>query len=370
METGGDSMVTRRKGAAGASRESPLAGRLANASVALAILSGCLFSLAALFVWIPGSLQWRPPFVWTLVPRTYLPLFSVSAATLGVALGAIVAGLAAFVASIVKGRHASGMRGVCWRALFGAAIGCLVAILIGLPMFGFLHKWRHINDAVACGQNLRRLDGLLREYVRNNRGKFPPLSSQPGVLMFAPEAIPLEGDDVGLFTCPTARYAEKGTAAYNAAHMTTPPFGDQSYFYLGYAVLDDDDVEAFARAYRKRVSAGGTFDEDLVVDDGEGTRILHRLQPDAKYVWEQTQDPNAVSPYEGHEGYGEIPDFGGITSDVPILIERGIGHVYTDWDKRPRYSHVLYAQEGLRTVERGTWPITEKTLSILEKLAE
>lgn len=61
---------------------------------------------------------------------------------------------------------------------------------------------------------------------------------------------------------------------------------------------------------------------------------------------------------------------GGSDGDYPVLIERCAEHVYTDWDTRPHYTYVLYAHQGLVRVEPGTWPITEKTLGILEELAD
>ncbi|MBP8130186.1 MAG: hypothetical protein KA184_11465 [Candidatus Hydrogenedentes bacterium] len=401
----------------------PRVAKLANLSASFAVLSGVLFAMAVLLAWLPGSgwYSWSPPFIWGFLPWSYLCLYCVAAATLGCALAAIVCGEAVFIANACRGpcapcwrvffvvslgvlfsapiavvasllRHELAVatlggalllllsghvvflrrnaRAPLWRAFFGSALGSVAAILIALPLLGFSAKWRHNMDAVVCPGNLHLLEAKLRRYAEDNAGRFPPLSSQPGVLMFSREAIPPDSDILRALTCPTARYAGMNTAGYEAARARTPVMGSQSYFYLGYALLDDDDVEAFARAYRTTISRGGTFDDDLVVGDGLETRVLHRLQIDVMSLWRQTGDPNALSPYEGRERYGDIPDFGGITSDVPVLIERGVGHIFTDWDSRPRFSHVVYLNDGLRSVERGTWPITEQTLTILEELAD
>ena len=44
---------------------------------------------------------------------------------------------------------------------------------------------------------------------------------------------------------------------------------DHSYLYLGYMILSDADVKAFADAYRQRLADGLPFDEDLRTSDGE-----------------------------------------------------------------------------------------------------
>lgn len=252
----------------------------------------------------------------------------------------------------------------------GALIGYINVVAVALLLSFFFGKGRLNADMATCGANLKRMEVVLREYTNENEGMFPPLSSQPGILMFSPEAVPPKNSIIGPLplTCPTARYAKKGTRTQNATYMQTSPFDDQSYFYLGYAVLDDDDVEAFAQAYRKQVAEGGAFDKDLVVQEGEGTRVLHRLSLDVKEVWRATQDPHSVSPHEGRESGFDSPCT--VTTDVPVLIERDLGHVYTDWDGPPRGANVLYLYDGIRFVERGTWPMTEKTQRILAELAE
>lgn len=408
------------------------AGRLAAGSAALATCSGCLLFVAVLLVWLPGPswYQWRPPFVWGIAPKTYLPFYGTSVAALGMALAAIIAGHVALLAVIIKDRLEPRIRGVLWlaffgislgslvavpiallmslfntgvsvialgvaltaivaghatfvirgrrvlkihrvpwRAFFGMSLGGLLAILIALPMSTIMFgKSRHSVDRAACGDNLRRIEIRLRQYAERNREMFPPLSTQPGVLMFSPEVIPPEDDLLRSLTCPTVRYSRKGTAGYKVARMETPPFDDHSYFYLGYAVLNDDAVEAFAQAYRKKIAEGGTFDEDLVVEDREGTHVLHRLSIGVKEVLSAAQDRLSVSPNAGREAYYQVP--GVVTTDVPLLIERDLGHVSSDWDGPPRGAYVLYLNVGLQFVERGTWPITEKTQRILAELAE
>ncbi len=251
-------------------------------------------------------------------------------------------------------------------------LAIVVMLLLASP--SILHMLGHLSgvnrgDFATCASNLQGVHLVLVDYVKENGCMFPPLSPEPGVLMFPEEGIPPAhfGGPLRL-TCPTIRDAEKGTARYEAAHMETPPFDDQSYFYLGYAVLDDDDVEAFARAYRKKLAEGGTFDEDLVVEDGEGTRVLHRLSSDVRKVWRATGDTHAISPHPARESGPDEPSWA--ATDIPLLIERDVGHKHPYYEGHPLGAQVMFLRGGIQFVERGTWPMTEKTQRILAKLAE
>jgi hypothetical protein len=213
---------------------------------------------------------------------------------------------------------------------------------------------------------------IFREYREENPGRFPPLSALPGVLMCsADEIVPKPYGDPLPLTCPTIRHAKKGTTGRENSNRPAPPYDDQSYFYLGYAVFNDDDIEAFAQAYRRQISEGRTFDEDLTLENGEGTRVLRRLSDSVFQALPATQGRLSPPRLEGrqvvaYQTVGLAP-----TDDVPILIERDRGHVHTDWGPPPpRGAHVLYAYSGVHFIERGTWPITEKTQRILAELAE
>ena len=118
---------------------------------------------------------------------------------------------------------------------------------------------------------------------------------------------------------------------------------------MGYAVLDDNDVEAFAQAYRKQVAAGGTFDGDLTVETAEGSKILHRLR-------------------------AGVPDNPDVRGKTPVFIERGCGHVRienVDGRKvRVCGGRVVFMNGANNFVPQGTWPMTERTQRILAELAQ
>ncbi|MCX5772338.1 MAG: hypothetical protein NTZ09_18980 [Candidatus Hydrogenedentes bacterium] len=358
--------------------------------------------------------EWRPPFVGTLMPVSYVPFEVAKIASLLVAFTAIVMGhlmifrgggtrrsligalfvypvaglfilflppvarvlsqvipfyqelaffaliatpVAFILVHLVAGfRRVRKTGGVIWRPVLGAMLGYFNVALIALLAFSLYSKGRHNWDMAVCSNNLKQIGYVLREYANESKGAFyPPLSSQPGVLMFSPEGIPHQDMIAPRLTCPLIRYAQQPTTG------PASPFDDQSYFYLGYAVRDDDDVQAFAQAYRKQIAKGGTFEGDLVVENSEGTRVLHRL---SERVWEALRTEGTVPTNE----------MSALTlSKIPVLIERDLGHINADNEEGPnriRGAWVLYFGDDIRFVQSGTWPITEKTQRILAELAQ
>jgi hypothetical protein len=318
-------------------------------------LIGALFvyPLAGLFVLrfgpVTRCLSQLIPFYWEVTH------FSLPAAPAIFILVHLVAGF----------RRVRATGGVIWRPALGAMLGYFNIVLIGLLFVSLYSKGRHNLDMAVCANNLKRVHYALREYANESRGSFyPPLSTQSGVLMFPPEGIPQKEDIGAALTCPTIRYAKQPTTG------PASPFDDQSYFYLGYAVLDDGDVEAFAQAYRKRLAEveridGATFNEDLVVvETGGRTRVLHRLR----------EGVEGVLIGEGAAPGSDVAASTRGQDEIPVLIERDLGHIHTEYIEGPadrmRGAKVLYLSGDVRFVPRGTWPMTEKTQRILAELAE
>lgn len=345
-------------------RRAMLVRKLGIVCLSLVVLS-CAVLWAGIYTVSGLGPQWGSSFVGRLVPLSCSPF-------LGILIAALFAGLAAIVTghlAIAMGRRVHGTGGVTGRSLFGVLLGYFNVALVAFLALLLFGKHPHIFDMSVCSKNLAQIEAALRGYTEKNRGVFPPLSSEPGVLMFSTGAIP-QKEEIGRFlTCPTIRFAE--------GRVTSPasPFDDQSYYYLGYALLNDDAVEAFARAYRKRIAEGkgvegGMFDGDLVVEDAEGKHVLHRLADGVDKVLLASKDRLSMSPNAGKEpGY---QDPGVETDDVPILIERGIHHKNVDYFEGPviRGAWVLYLNLGVQFVEEGTWPLTEKTQRTLAELAQ
>ena len=305
--------------------------RWSSASVLLGVLS--LILLFASTLHGRSWSLWRLPFVFGLFPVSVLPFALVR-------LGALLAALAAVAAGVVAVRR----RVRVFMAVFGICLGGLTVALTGFLAFTYFSIVRDDVDLTACGKNLRHLDrDVLWRYADNASGFYPPLSSQPGVLMFSPKAVPSD-ESIGMsLTCPTIRKAKQPTTG------PASPFDDQSYFYLGYAVLNDDDVEAFAQAYRKEMASGASFEGDLAVETKQGTKMLHRLRA----------------------GMAVNTD---IQGGIPVFIERGWSHVRIEnldgRKTRVRGGRVVYMNGANRFVPQGTWPMTEKTQRILAELAQ
>ena len=235
--------------------------------------------------------------------------------------------------------------------VLGALIGYVSVVVMVLSALSFFGKQRYTADMSACGSNLQTISMALQAYRDDHDGVYPPLSSQPGVLMFDKSAIDHPETLASNLTCPLIRYADTGQPA--------SPFDDQSYFYLGYALNSEDDVEAFARAYRNQIAAGGDFEHDLVLEEAGGARVFHRLSE--QYLFQSIE--------QGGRSGG---------CQFPLVIERSQDHVNADAayeisEKLPG-AHVLfrygYANGDLQFVPYGTWPVTEKTLNTLAELAE
>lgn len=332
--------------------------------LSLVILS-CLVLWTGIYIVSGLEPQWGSSFVGRLVPLSCFPFFGVLMAALLTGLAAVVTGHIA----IAMGRRVSGTRGVTARVLFGVLLGYFNVALVVFLVFVLFGKYPHVFCMSVCRNNLMQIEAVLREYADRNRGVFPPLSSEPGVLMFSTDAIPRKGEIGPFLTCPTIHFARERTTS------PASPFDDQSYYYLGYALLNDDAVEAFAQAYRKRIAEGngpegGLFDGDLVVEDTGEEHVLHRLGKDVDKVLRASKDRFSISPNAG-KGPGH-QDPGVETDDVPILIERGVHHKSVDYLEGPviRGAWVLYLNLGVQFVEEGTWPLTEKTQRVLAELAQ
>ncbi|HOE66708.1 MAG TPA: hypothetical protein PLO62_09280 [Candidatus Hydrogenedentes bacterium] len=328
--------------------------KLATASWRLAI-----WSCPLLWLTVPSALSLA--LHWMGFPPIPLPSLGLAIIALALAPVAIVTGHLA----IAKNRPGRVPR----RALFGTVLGYLnIVVPVALVTLAYYGKGRPSTDLVTCQNNLRNVQTALREYRDKHFGMFPDLSSQAGVLMFSPDAIRL---DPHVFTCPTIRYAKKRAKKSDTSDKHVAFYSNQNYYYLGYAVFNDDDVEAFAKAYRKQSAEGGTFDKDLVVEDANGTHVLRRLSDSVFKDLPATKDRRSPPPLEGYEQVGGYQTIGvAPTDDVPILIERDLGHEQTDWGPpRPVGAHVFYAYSGIHFIERGTWPMTEKTQRILAELA-
>ena len=125
---------------------------------------------------------------------------------------------------------------------------------------------------------------------------------------------------------------------------------DSSFFYLGYKITNDQEMTAFASAYRNMIASGEGFEKDIVVPGGNGSNgdlVIPRLNTRPPKLPE-----NATRP--------PLPQ--NTAAKIPIMIER-------IRNNRGKGAHVLYMDGHVEYLEYpGRWPMTKTTVDLLDEL--
>ncbi len=249
----------------------------------------------------------------------------------------------------------SGFRHTAAVAFTAGVLGCCLWGMLVLMCSPPRYRARR---GPTCQNNLKQIDLLLHAYASESEdGRYPPLSSEPGRLMFVSafervkHVYPEYFRHLSVLICP------KDTDLRRFDDKTHEPerfFDDHSYFYLGYAVTNEKEMTAFARSYEHWIKAGVPFDENLPVAKGRGTyglsailRLREDLYNDIPRVGSFKDNPAGRAIFE---------------STTPVLIERLDNH-------SPTGGNVLYL-DGHVEFHRypGEWPMTEATFAILEAM--
>lgn len=211
----------------------------------------------------------------------------------------------------------------------------------------------------ACANVMKQIGLAMFTYKNENpRELYPSLSAEPGLLAFdANTRAQLLAKGERFQTAHMAEDSRKQFQDMNWSPETVPnnAFTDKEYFYLGYAVADDRDVEKFARAYRESILAGRPLNEDFInpnEPDQVKRVMLWRLREGIERAFYERFDVGMGNP-------------GGSSMSqrrLPILIERPGHH------NQPG-GHVLYLDGHVEFIDyAGKWPMTEKTIGILNEL--
>lgn len=189
----------------------------------------------------------------------------------------------------------------------------------------------------------------------NPKGLYPALSSEPGILQMDADTgvrvVQAFDFDVDIFVSPAHprwRALLRQAKADPASAVT-----DESYWYLGYALPDEERGMAFVDWYREQASLG-SIPSPSVIERGDVRIRRLRDEIDSRLF----QDDIESSKIERPKGDNTRPP-----STVPVLIERpglfdGGGHV-------------TYADGG--TFFRpypGEYPMTREFIEGLESLGE
>ena len=196
---------------------------------------------------------------------------------------------------------------------------------------------------------------LAAAYAQDHEGLYPPLSPEPGRLMYARAAVypRYEADSdalAGLWTYPGTERPEEfdGNGNLNLDGL----INDHSYFYLGYAITNDTEARAFANAYKERIASGQGFEDELKVPEGQGNArgdTIYRLRRDVDKIIAEKQSPGDPSLVTS-------------TLRIPVYIQR-LGQC------GPDKAIVLFLDGHMEVIRYpGEFPMTPEFMGVLEEL--
>jgi prepilin-type processing-associated H-X9-DG protein len=234
----------------------------------------------------------------------------------------------------------------------------VVGILAAFLVSAFNHG-REAARQATCQKNLEQFGEFYERFAMESMGeRFPQLSNEAGRLMFSPHESSRSGpvypsylSDLEVFVCPGDDDAE---LVHEPGASEDPELliDDHSYFYLGYMVVNEEELAAFAVAYKAHLAEGKAFLDDLPVPEGTGT-----LGGDAfehLHLW------TSAWHY-----YPEAVRIGKLLASmpvIPIMVERPENHI-------PQGGNVLFMDGHVEFLRYpGKWPMTEKSIGILESL--
>lgn len=219
--------------------------------------------------------------------------------------------------------------GVAMVGLF-VIVGILAAIL--LPA---LARAREAARRASCQNNLKQMGLVYMMWANEHDHALPPLSDMPGE--FAPSASAIYPEYLAspsIFNCPS-------DSDVTQVMETPETIGDESYFYLGYAVTNETEAHAFIDAYRQQQQSGGGFEGDLLVEAGAGTA--------------------------GTDRFVRLKDISGMelpvrADEIPIMFDRSLDHHI------PGGINVLYLDGHVSFVREGQFPAQRSFLDAMASL--
>jgi prepilin-type processing-associated H-X9-DG protein len=200
------------------------------------------------------------------------------------------------------------------------------------------------HKQALCAYNMQYMGYSFKTFANQAQGEyFPQLSNLPTTLMFRTEwLVPYSLNDLRRLNCP-------GSADID--HV--PVADDHCYFYLGYILMNDDDVSAFAGAHAAELAAGGDFSEDLpaTASYGDGDVLLRVREGVERFFIS-----DIVTPPPATDVIGQFR--------IPVMIE------WPDNHGDLRGGNVLYMDGHTEWLAYpGEFPMTEAAMAIFTSLA-
>ena len=237
-----------------------------------------------------------------------------------------------------------------------AVVVVVVALGLAIPQIFRIVESDRRN---ASRNNLKRFTLAFWMYAGNGYEKtggnpkelYPALSSEPGILqMDADRGMQVvQAFDAEVFVSPghpRSRALLRQAKADPASAVT-----DESYWYLGYALPDEERGMAFVEWYREQ-AANGSIPSPSIIERGEVRIYRLRIEIDSLLFMDDVKSGKIEQP---------IGDSTKPPSIVPLMIERpglfeGGGHV-------------MYADGHVRFLDYpGEYPMTRDFIEALESL--
>ena len=254
----------------------------------------------------------------------------------------------------------------------GCVILCLIVVyVLASFMLRSLALARESARQGACAGNMKQVALVLEMFSERSEGNvLPELSSEPGRLMFSNNTLPdgstlcpgLLSDPASVMVCPSC----VGVGWLAAETDPDVLLDDHSYFYLGYEVTSDDEMRAFAVAYKKRIKEGLPFNEDLAVDETTGKTGLTSIP--------RLRKGAAGGPTTDARPSSEIPVFWdtmeSYSSGAPAGAPAGSFNIeITTFNHVPGGANVLYLDGHVEFVlYPSKFPVTQEAIKIMTEL--
>lgn len=240
-------------------------------------------------------------------------------------------------------------------AIAGIVLGGMFMIVgIGINaaiMLPALARAREAARRAECMNNLKQVLAVAQDYAKDAEGKvFPPLNPAAGALMFDPASVfPKYVASTEIFACPSDVMSDP-----EAPRDTADGVNDESYVYLGYVIMNDEEMASFVEVYEARVEAGLGFEEDLPAPPGKGSfggDVFLRFGDNAV----------AVAKDKGVE-----------LGAIPVIWDQAADDGYiTYFNHIPGGSNVGYLDGHVEYVRYGgVWPMTKQMLTTMGALGE
>ncbi len=277
--------------------------------------------------------------------------------------GAIPALILGIIALVKIGNAQGKLRGT-GMAITGLTLGGVLLVL--LPFFAAimlpaLARARESARRSACQGQLKQMGLVYKLFANESKGQyFPELSSEPGRLMCVSKDIfPEILTDAGMLVCPSD--PEIAASKEREAANASKEIGNVSYMYLGYVIMSDDEMEAFAEAYKQRIAQKLPFNEDMDAPPGRGsmgTDKFYRLREGVENVL--LKDAN--DPASGVKLQSKIPVMWDTMGTNPQ------GNLF--FNHIPGGGNVLFMDGHVEFLRcPGPWPMSKRGVEILSELA-